>query len=320
MDNQKLKIGVSSCLLGDNVRHNGGNCNNHYLQNILSEYADFTPSCPEVAIGMSIPRPAVRLEQMKDQNETVIMRDPKSGNEYTDQMHSYSTLRAKELLNLDLDGYVFKKNSPSCGVFRVKLYINGHPAERRQTGLFAQHILDHIPDLPVEEEGRLCDPVLREHFLLRTFTFRRLKNFLKTDWTRGQLVEFHSAEKYLLMAHSPKLYKELGQLVAKIAEYSKDDFAEKYRALFMSAINQKATRGRNSNTLQHMMGYLKKDIETEGREQLALSIADYQAGLVPLIVPLTLMNLLLTRAKQDYLLKQTYLKPYPKELMLRNYI
>lgn len=316
--NHKLNIGVSTCLMGENVRHNGGNCNNHYIQNVLAEYAHFVSTCPEVAIGMGIPRPAVRLEQAP--NGEALMIDPKSGTDYTKEMVEFSANRAVELEEHDLDGYIFKKNSPSCGVFRVKLYINGQPGVRRYTGLFTQAIQKQFPDIPLEEEGRLCDPVLREHFLVRAFTYKRLKSFLKTDWSRGDLIEFHSREKYLLMAHSPKYYKELGQLVGNIAKYDRDEFKTIYRKLFMTAMNQKATRGRQTNTLQHMAGYLKQDIEEQGRHEVLNAIMDFQSGLVPIIVPITLLKHMLQRAEQSYVLKQSYLDPYPKELMLRNYV
>ncbi|SCA56560.1 conserved hypothetical protein [Candidatus Terasakiella magnetica] len=314
---QKLNIGVSACLMGQEVRFNGGHCQNHFLRTTVAEYASFFPTCPEVAIGMGIPRETVRLEY--DENENVRMRAPKSGEDYTETMNAYAKDWSDQLDQLDLDGFVFTKNSPSCGVFRVKIYKNDQPAERRGTGLFAKAIMDKFPELPVEEDGRLSDPVLRESFITRIFAFRRVKDLFFENWTRKDVIEFHSREKYLLMAHCPKTYRELGRVVGNMATYTREEFHMIYLKTFMTGINNKASKGRHHNALTHMAGYLKNHLSKEGRQELANTIDSYRQGFIPLSVPMTLISHMLRRFNENYLLQQTYLSPHPHEMALRNH-
>ncbi|NVJ92659.1 MAG: DUF1722 domain-containing protein [Methylocystaceae bacterium] len=314
---QKLKIGVSACLMGQEVRFNGGHCQNYFLRDTVSQYADFVPTCPETAIGMGIPREAVRLEY--DENENVRMRAPKSDTDFTEAMTNHAKNWCDQLTALDLDGFVFKKNSPSCGVFRVKIYKNDHPAERRGTGLFAKAIMDKYPELPVEEDGRLSDPVLRENFMIRVFAFRRVKDLFAKGWSRKDIIEFHSREKILLMAHSPKIYKVLGRIVGNIANYSREKFQFVYIKTFMTGMNTKSSKGRHHNALSHMAGYLKDHLTAAGRQELNDTITSYRKGVVPLIVPVTLMGHMLRRFNETYLLQQTYLSPHPYEMALRNH-
>lgn len=313
----KLKIGVSSCLLGAEVRFNGGHCRNHFINDQLSEYADFTSVCPETGIGMGIPRESVRLEF--DQDRNISMRAPKSGQVYTDEMATFSKNWVEEASSLDLDGFILKKNSPSCGVFRVKIYANDQPSERRGTGMFAHELMKRFPELPVEEDGRLSDPLLRENFVERVFAYRRIKDLFSADWTNGEIIRFHSQEKLLLMAHSPKHYKQLGRLVADIKVTGRTEFKETYIKTFMAAMSEKPSRGRHTNALSHMAGYLKRKLTADGRKELYDTIKDYRAGTVPLIVPITLINHMLRRFNEKYLLDQTYLSPHPKQMALRNH-
>ena len=267
---KKLKIGVSACLMGENVRFNGGHCQNRFLRDTLSEFADFYPTCPEMAIGMGVPRETVRLEY--DANGNVRMIAPKSGKDFTEIMNAYAHDWSNQICHLNLDGFVLTKNSPSCGVFRVKIYKGGQPAERRGTGLFAKAIIDKHPELPVEEDGRLSDPVLRENFIIRIFAFRRVKDLFTQGWTRKDVIAFHSREKFLLMAHCPDTYRKLGRIVGNIADYSRDEFHMVYFKTFMAGINKPSTKGRHHNALTHMAGYLKDHLSREGRQERTWSL------------------------------------------------
>lgn len=315
---QLLKIGVSACLLGQEVRFNGGHCNHRFLTHYFSKYAVFEPVCPEVAIGMGIPRKSVRLERDDATSDTVRMIEPKSGHDYTDDMVAYSAEKAAELH--DLDGFVFKKNSPSCGVFRVKIYQNDQPSERRGTGLFAQAIMERYPELPVEEEGRLSDPFLRENFVERVFAYRRVKDLFDRQWNRRDVIEFQSREKLLLMAHAPHKAKLLGQLVGRIKQYQRDDFAAAYIQAYMACMNTNPSKGRHTNAMMHMAGYLKSKLSQSGRAELASVISDYRQGYVPMTVPMALMQHMIRRLEEGYLANQTYLAPHPRDLALRNHV
>ncbi|MDV7340263.1 DUF523 and DUF1722 domain-containing protein [Terasakiella sp. A23] len=314
---QKLNIGVSSCLLGEEVRFNGGHCRDRFLTDKMNTFASFTPTCPEMAINMGVPRESVRLE--RDETGRITMRAPKSRADYTNDMEAFSKDWIEKVDMLDLDGYVFKKNSPSCGVFRVKIYENNQPAERRGTGMFAKAVMDRLPELPVEEDGRLNDPLLRENFVERCFAFRRVKDLFQQGWTRKDVVAFHSREKLLLMAHSPKLYKELGRLVATIKTYDRDEFKIIYIKSFMECMNHKSSKGKHANALFHMAGYLKSKLTSVGRLELNKTIEDYRNGLVPLVVPMTLISHMIRRFDELYLAQQSYLTPHPDSLALRNH-
>lgn len=314
---KKLKIGVSACLLGDEVRFNGGHCHMKFITETLGKYADLEKVCPEVAIGMSIPRESVRLER-NDENH-IRMIAPKSGRDFTEDMVRYSAEQAKKMQNLDLDGFVFKRNSPSCGVFRVKIYQNGQPAERNGSGLFAKALIEANPLLPVEEDGRLCDPLLRENFMERVYAFRRVKDLFNGVWRRKDIINFHSREKLLLMAHSPNHYREMGKLVGEISNYPSEVFSYFYIQMFMDCMNIKPTKGKHANALMHMAGYLKKQLGPQGRQELSTSIEKYRTGVVPLIVPVTLLSHMIRRFDATYLSQQTYLSPHPYDLALRNH-
>lgn len=313
---EKLKIGVSACLVGEDVRHSGGHCRNRFVTDKLSEFADFVPTCPEVAIGMGVPRETVRLE--RDGDSSINMRAPKSGRDFTDAMRTFANERAEELKDDDLDGYIFKKDSPSCGVFRVKIYEKDQPAERRGTGLFAERMMAAHPNLPVEEDGRLSDSGLRENFIEQVFAYRRVKDLFAGHWSRKEVVDFQAREKMLMLSHSPALAKKIGQMVAKIDSFDRAQFKEDYISAFMACMREKPTKGLHANTLSHMAGFLKNDLSADGRRELKTAIEDYQNGLVPLIVPITMMQHFIRRFNAIYLAHQTYLMPHPKTLMLRN--
>jgi uncharacterized protein YbgA (DUF1722 family) len=244
----------------------------------------------------------------------------KSATDHTESMTRYSARRTEKLARENLDGYILKKDSPSCGMERVKIYDpNGSPA-RTGRGLFAEALLARFPLLPVEEEGRLCDPRLRDNFIERVFAYRRLREMFVGRWTTGALVKFHTAHKLTLLAHSPAAYKTLGQLVAHAANRPRADVQAAYEEAFMRSMGTMATPRKHVNVLQHMLGYFRDVLDDDSRAELAQSIADYQKEILPLVVPVTLFRHHVRRCGISYLAGQTYLEPHPKELMLRNHV
>ena len=312
-----VKIGVSSCLLGMMVRYDGGHKDDLFVHQVLSEYVEFVPVCPEVEIGLGTPRETIRLEGDPSDPRLVA---PKSGRDFTETMKAFASRRTEELAAIGLHGYILKKDSPSCGMERVRVHqaSSGSPA-RVGVGLFAAALMSRFPTLPVEEEGRLNDPVLRENFIERVFAFYRLQQFLSSEPKARDLVEFHSRTKMALLAHSPKHYKQLGQLVGSSGKALKPTLVA-YGRLFMEALQVKATRRKHANVLQHLAGYLKRAVDADDRAETAASIEEYRQGLVPLVVPLTLLKHHFRRHPVDWVLNQTYLNPYPAELMLRNHV
>jgi uncharacterized protein YbgA (DUF1722 family) len=248
------------------------------------------------------------------------MVEIKSRRDHTQDMERYSAQRVRALRGLDLCGYILKKDSPSCGMTRVKVYAEQGMGKRRGRGLYASALMDAYPNLPVEDEGRLNDAKLRENFIERVFAYQRLKHLFGGRWTRGQVVAFHTAQKLQVMAHSTVAYRELGRLVATLKETPRAEFREHYESGFMQALSQVATRGRNANVLQHAAGHVKKMLDSPSRGELAALIHDYREGLVPLIVPVTLIGHHVRRLDVDYLKGQVFLEPHPKELMLRNHV
>jgi uncharacterized protein YbgA (DUF1722 family)/uncharacterized protein YbbK (DUF523 family) len=315
----QLRIGVSSCLLGNEVRFDSGHKRDRFVTDVLSNFVEFVPVCPEVEVGMGIPRPALRLIHHGDAAEVRLV-EIKSGRDHTLAMERYAARRVAELRKLGLVGYVLKRSSPSCGMERVKVYGKAGMPTKAGVGLYARALLAAYPELPVEEEGRLNDPVLRENFIERVFAYHRLGELFSGRWTPGQVVAFHTAHKLQLMAHSPAAYRELGRLVADVKQLDRDEFKRAYRSGFMAALARRATRGRNTNVLQHAAGYLKKQLDKASRAELASVIEDYRLGLIPIIVPLVLIRHHVRRCDIEYLQGQLFLEPHPKELMLRNHV
>ncbi len=313
----RIRIGISACLLGQKVRYDGGHKRDAFLVDTFGRWVEWVPVCPEVEAGLGTPREPIHLR--KDGAEIRVV-GIKSGSDYTGLLRAFSRRRVAELAREDLSGYILKNNSPSCGMERLKVY-EGHGAPARSgRGVFAQALLDAFPDLPVEEEGRLSDARLRENFVERVFAYRRLRDLFAARWTAGSLVRFHTAHKLVLLAHSPDAYRRLGRLVAGAARLTPRDVREQYRSGFMRALAVVATRGRHANVLQHMLGYFKIALDAESRAELADAIRDYRAGLLPLIVPITLFRHHVRRCGVAYLAGQAYLDPYPGELMLRNHV
>jgi uncharacterized protein YbgA (DUF1722 family)/uncharacterized protein YbbK (DUF523 family) len=271
--------------------------------------------CPELEIGMGVPRETIRLVERGDGPQLVAER---SGSDWTGRMRAFSRRRVRELEALELCGYVLKKDSPSCGMERVRVWNEKGMAEKRGRGVFAEALLAGLPALPVEEEGRLSDPRLRENWIERVFAYRRVRSLFAGRWTTGRLVAFHTAHKLQLLAHSPRHYAELGRLVAGAKALGRDAVEERYVAGFMDGLRHLATPRRQVNVLQHVLGYFRRLLDERDRAELAALIEDYGRGLVPLVVPITLIRHHVTRLGVEYLEGQVYLEPHPKELMLRN--
>lgn len=317
----EIRIGVSACLLGEAVRYDGGHKRDPYLTETLGRFATFVPICPEMELGLGVPRETIRLEQHGAGANRLVA--PKSGRDLSAAMAGYAASRASEIAAMELDGYVLKRGSPSCGLFRVPVHRGkGRPPARNGRGAFADALARALPDLPMEEEGRLTDPRLREAFVERVFAHRRVRRLFARHWRIGDLVAFHASEKMLLLAHTPSAVPALGRLVAGDGTRPRagNRLAMAYRQGYLEALARPATPARHTNVLQHMAGHLKKHLDTESRAELAGLIADYRAGLVPLVVPLTLLRHHVRIHGIAWLAAQSYLSPHPKELMLRNHV
>lgn len=303
--------------MGQEVRFDSGHKRDRYLTDVLNDFVEWVPVCPEVESGMPTPRPAMRL---KEGGNGLTMVEVKSGNDHTRTMEQFSSRRVRQLKALELSGYILKKNSPSCGMARVKIWSEKGMPRHDGVGIFAAALMDLYPNLPVEEEGRLHDAKLRENFVERVFAYQRVRTLFSGRWTRGQVMQFHTAHKLQVMAHSTVAYQELGRMVAAVKEIPRSEFRQKYEDGFMGALSIFATRGRNANVLQHAAGYVTKKIDSPSRVELADLIHDYRKGLVPLIVPITLLRHHIRACGVDYLSGQIFLEPHPKELMLRNHV
>lgn len=312
---ERPRIGISACLLGDEVRFDGGHKRDPFLTDVLGPHVEWVRVCPEVEVGMGTPRETLRLVRATDGG--VRMLTTRTNIDYTDSMRDWARSRLHALASENLSGYVLKKDSPSCGMERVKVY-GGPVPERTGRGLFADALLSRFPNLPVEEEGRLSDPRLRENFIERVFAYQRLRGFFKGRWTTGGLVAFHTAHKMSLLSHSPVAYAALGRLVASASRLPRAELREPYEHDFMETMAVIATIRRHTNVLMHMAGHLKKRLDADSRAELASSIDEYRRGLVPLVVPLTLFRHYVRVHHVAYLAGQTYLEPHPRELMLRN--
>ncbi len=313
---EQIKLGVSACLLGRNVRYNGGHSRDPFITDTLSNYVEFFPVCPEVECGFSIPREALRLVG-DPESPRLITSNTKQ--DHTERMLSWCSKRIKELEELDLYGFIFKKGSPSSGMERVKVYNDRGMPSNHGIGMFARAFMEHFPLLPVEEDGRLHDPKLRENFIEAIFVLKRWRESLSPKPTRRGFVEFHTKHKLLIMAHSPNHMRLMGKLVANLKDYGVDDFRLQYQELLMEALRLKTTRRKHTDVLMHCMGFLKKLLSADEKRELLEIIEQYRQGHLPLIVPITLLNHYVRKYDPAYLRGQYYLKPHPIELQLRNH-
>ncbi len=301
-----IRIGVSACLLGQKVRWDGGHKRDRFLTDTFGRFVEWVPVCPELEIGMGVPRPTLRLVEVSGK---VRLLANGSDRDHTRAMRAWTKQRVAALRKLDLCGYVLKRDSPSCGMERVKIHAEGRMPVRKGKGVFAAGLFDALPCLPVEEEGRLGDPVLRENFVERVFAYRRLRDLFGSRWTPGRCVAFHTAHELQLLVHSPGAYRALGRLVAGIRKLPRPEFRSRYEQGFMGALELRATRGRNANVLQQMAGQFRMELERSDREELSTAIHDYRKGLVPLVVPLTLIRHHARRLAVESLLGQVSSTP-----------
>lgn len=312
----KIKLGISTCLLGEKVRYDGGHKLDHFLRDTLGPFVEWVPVCPEVECGLPVPREAMRLVGDPEHPHLVTIR---TGVDHTDRMQAWASRRVKELAAEDLCGYVFKSKSPSSGLERVKVYGEKGMPEKVGVGLFAAAFTRAFPLLPVEEEGRLHDPVLRESFVERIFVMQRFRAVARGGRTLGRLVEFHARHKLLILSHSPAHYQALGRLVANGKALSPRTLLDRYAETLMAGLALRATRAKHVNVLQHVMGYFKRQLTADEKQELLEVIDHYRQGYVPLVVPITLLNHHVRRYGQAYLADQHYLQPHPVELALRNH-
>jgi uncharacterized protein YbgA (DUF1722 family)/uncharacterized protein YbbK (DUF523 family) len=313
----KVKLGISTCLLGQKVRYDGGHKLDRYLVETLGAYVEYVPVCPEVESGLPIPRESLRLVGDPASPRLVFTR---TGRDHTETLAGWARKRVRELEGEGLCGFVFKSKSPSSGMERVKVYDRNGVPSPGGVGLFARCFMEHFPFLPVEEEGRLHDPELRENFIERIFACKRWQDMEAQGRSRGRLVEFHTRHKLLLLSRGARHVAEAGRLVAAPPGGSLRELFQRYRDLLMEALRVRATAKKNTNVLHHIMGYFKKDLSADEKQEMVEVIGRYHGGLVPLIVPITLLNHYVRKYDQAYLKTQYYLHPHPAELQLRNHV
>ncbi|MCG8685636.1 MAG: DUF523 and DUF1722 domain-containing protein [Desulfobacterales bacterium] len=313
---EKIKIGVSTCLLGKKVRYDGNHSHDRYITQTLGLFAQWVQVCPEVECGMPTPREAVRLVGDPACPRLVTQ---KTNQDMTKMMKDWIPGKLKALEKENLCGFIFRSKSPSSGLYRIRVYGDDGKVRKTGTGMFARAFTRHFPRIPVEEAGRLHDPKLREHFIERIFSFQRWRHLLDTDKTVGGLVDFHTKNKYLILSHSQNHYRTMGRLVAQGKKVSTDELFEQYESQLLKAMDLKTTLKKNINVLHHMMGFFKKDLSPDEKQELLSVIDQYRNGYVPLIVPMTLFNHYVRKYDQPWLKNQTYLNPHPFELKLRNY-
>lgn len=309
-----IRVGISSCLLGRQVRFDGGHKRDSYINGTLSKFFEFVPVCPEVEIGLGTPREPIRL--IETPNGTRVRGVRNSNLDVTDLLIEFGRCQSKELTNIS--GYILKRGSPSCGMERVKVYNPSGMASKSEAGMFARTFMKHQPLLPVEEEGRLGDPVLRENFIARVFVYHRWQTLLENGLTPAGLVDFHTRHKLLLMTHSQAAYRRMGRLVAKAGRSNLEQLALEYSIELMTTLKRRVGRKNHFNVLQHLAGYLRKCIDEEDRAELHESLEAYKKGLIPLVVPITLLRHHFRRHPHSYVKNQYYMDPHPAELMLRN--
>jgi len=313
----KAKLGISACLLGQKVRYDGGHKQDYFLTETFGRYVEWVPVCPELEVGMGVPRESVRLVGTTDEPKMIAER---SGKDWTAEMNSYADKRVKSLKALELAGYVFKKNSPSCGMERLRLYNAKGVSSRDGRGLFASAVMKELPLLPVEEEGRLNDPVLRENFIEKVFAYHRWQEFTKGRKSVRALIAFHTNHKLLVLAHSDPHYRRLGRMVAEAKKLAIGVVYEQYGRILMEALAVHATAKKHCNVLEHMIGYFSRQLSADERKEIVDLVVDFRRQLIPLIVPLTLVRHYVNKYHVAYLQEQIYLEPSPKELMLRNHV
>jgi uncharacterized protein YbgA (DUF1722 family)/uncharacterized protein YbbK (DUF523 family) len=313
---KRIRIGISECLLGHAVRYDGGHKWDRFLTDTLGKYVEYVPVCPEVECGLGMPREAMRLAGNPESPRLTTIRTHR---DFTDRMVAWARKRVRNLEKEDLCGFIFKSDSPSSGMERVKIYDEkGFPAKVGR-GIFARIFMEHFPLVPVEDEGRLHDPKLRENFIESLFTLMRWRELLRQKTSLDHLVRFHSQTKLFLLSHSEKHHRLMGKMVASGKQMAPKDLYSKYESLLMETLKLKTSIRKNVNVLQHMMGYFKNQLSSDEKQELLEVISDYRKGYIPLIGPITLTNHYVRKYKEPYLAQQSYLHPHPVELQLRNH-
>jgi uncharacterized protein YbgA (DUF1722 family)/uncharacterized protein YbbK (DUF523 family) len=314
---EKIKLGISTCLLGENVRYDGGHKLDRFLMDTLGQYVQYVPVCPEVECGLPVPRESMHLEGDSESPRLVTSRTKQ---DMTDRMVNWAKRRVVELEEEELCGFIFKSDSPSSGMERIRVYSQKGMPVKKGVGVFARIFMNHFPLLPVEDEGRLHDPNLRENFIERVFTLKRWREVLAKKESRGNLVNFHTQHKLLILSHRPKHYQNMGKLVAQGKGIPFKNLYEQYQTLLMEALQLKTTPKKNANVLLHMIGYFKEQLSSDEKQELLEVIDHYRQEDIPLIVPITIINHYVRKYDQPYLKQQVYLNPHPLELQLRNHV
>lgn len=311
-----MNIAISSCLLGNTVRFDGGHKRDRFITDLLSNYAAFVPFCPE-DLAFGTPRPSIRLVK---HDEGLRILSNKTGEDLTCTLDAQNHHELSRLNDAPLTGIIFKAKSPSCGFGSAKVYLpNGH-GEGKTDGLFVLTCKAAFPHLPMEEEARLLDPWLRENFIMHLFAYERFREFCAKNPAMGDLVQFHTVNKFLLHSKSETLYRTLGNVVANREKNPFPEVLHAYGTLYKEAIACKSSVKKTRNVLEHMVGFFKKVLEKGEKELLHLMLEEYAAKITPLITPISAIALLAKRYKVAYLLEQTFLAPYPKELALRSHV
>lgn len=314
---EKVKIGISSCLLGNNVRWNGGHQLDRFLANTLGAFVDFVPVCPEAECGLGIPRETLRLVGNPDAPRLVTT---KTREDKTDQMQQWARGRLEALEKENLCGFIFKCDSPSSGMVRVKVYNDKGMPEKKGVGIFARMFMDRFPRIPVEDDGRLHNPGIRENYIEQVFTLKRWREVLPGRRAMGRLVDFHTQHKLLILSHGQPIYREMGRLVATGKQLPVADLYDRYETLLLESLRLKTTVKKHINVLTHMLGHFKNQLAGDEKQEMLEIIDRYRDGHIPLIVPITLFNHYVRKYKNDYLAQQYYLNPHPAELRLRTYL
>ncbi|MBW2365476.1 MAG: DUF523 and DUF1722 domain-containing protein [Deltaproteobacteria bacterium] len=315
--NGKIRLGISMCLLGENVRWNAKHKLDRYLTQTLGQFVEYVPVCPEVEAGFGVPRESMRL--VGDPQSPRLIKF-KNKEDRTDQMLNWTKKHSRNLGKEDLCGFIFKSDSPSCGMTKVKVYSDKGLPVKKGVGLFAREFIDHFPLIPVEDEGRLHDPRIRDNFIERIFSLKRWREMLAQKKSLGGLGDFHTRNKLLILSHSPKHAGQMGKLVAAGKSLPANKFFSQYGKLLMEALSLQRTVKKNLNVLQHIMGYFKKQLTTDEKQELLKCFEQYKNGFVPLVVPITLVNHYVRKYDQPYLKIQTYLNPHPIELKLGTHV
>jgi len=314
---EKIRLGISTCLLGENVRFDGGHKLDRYLTDTLGQFVEYVPVCPEMECGFGVPRESFRLVGDPENPRLVTTR---TNQDHTERMAEWAKRRVGELEKEDLCGYIFKGGSPSSGMERVKVYDRNGVPSKVGVGLFARIFMNHFTLLPVEEEGRLHDPRLRENFIERIFALKRWRDGLKEKQSLKALIAFHTRNKLLLLAHSPQHHRQMGKLVAAGKELPLRELYARYQDIFLEALRLKTTNKKHTNVLMHMLGYFKEQLSAAEKQEMLELIEQYRLESLPLVVPMTMMSHYVRKYDETYLKEQTYLQPHPAELNLRNHV